>query len=305
MKYLKQLCNMYWARPENALWINKVMNEMEAFEFKGTKLDLMCGHGLWSFIKAGGELDLNFDGYKDIGNIENYQKGVDIQDHFSGKYEPAIIKKPNYRFEYGLDWKDNNLKKCSKLDFYDNLIQADCNTKLPFNDETFETVFSNTIYWVDDIDNIMRELFRTTKKNGKICLINYLPSINNYLDFYKKNNFSPEWIDLIDRNRSKENKHIFSIDEWKELFKKHGFYTSKVIPTVNQTYAHIWNIGLRPFAGKIIKLANSLNDSDYTTFKEDWVETLYEFIKPYASQPYFYDADINNCVEAIFILEKT
>ncbi len=42
----------------------------------------MCGHGLWSFIKAGGQLAINFDGYKDIGNIENYQKGVDIQDHF-------------------------------------------------------------------------------------------------------------------------------------------------------------------------------------------------------------------------------
>ena len=28
MKYLKQLSNLYWARPENALWVNKVMNEV-------------------------------------------------------------------------------------------------------------------------------------------------------------------------------------------------------------------------------------------------------------------------------------
>ena len=304
MKYLKQLCNLYWARPENALWINKVMHEMDAFEFKGVKLDLMCGHGLWSFIKAGGELDINFDGYKDIGNIDNYHKGVDIQDHFTENYQPSIIKKPDYRFEYGLDWKENNLKKCSRLEFYDDLIQADCNKRLPFDDDMFDTVFSNTIYWVDDINNIMNEISRTTKKKGKVCLINYLPSINNYLEFYKENNFSAKWIDLIDRNRSKENKHILSIDQWKQLYEKYDFDTLKTIPTVNQTCAHIWNIGLRPFAGKIIKLANNLDNKNYREFKKDWVDTLFTFLEPYASQPYFYKSDLNNCVEAIFILEK-
>lgn len=304
MKYLKQLCNLYWARPENALWVNKVMNEMDQFKFKGTKLDLMCGHGLWSFINAGGELDLDWDSYKDIGNLDNYQKGVDIQDHFSGTYNPSITKKPDYRFEYGLDWKENNLKKCEKLDFYDNLVQADCNNKLPFDDETFDCIFSNTIYWVDDIENIMSEVSRTTKKNGQVCLINYLPSINNYIEFYKKNNFPSEWIDLVDRNRSKENKHIFSIDQWKKLYNKHGFKTLKVIPTANQKYAHIWNIGLRPFAGKIIKLANNLDNDGYKEFKMDWVDTLYTFLEPYANKPYFYDSNLEDCVEAIFILEK-
>ena len=29
MKYLKELCNVYWARPENALWLTKVMHEMD------------------------------------------------------------------------------------------------------------------------------------------------------------------------------------------------------------------------------------------------------------------------------------
>ena len=62
MKYLKELCNVYWARPENALWLTKVMHEMDKIKFDGTKLDLMCGHGIWSFIKAGGK----FDGKRDL-----------------------------------------------------------------------------------------------------------------------------------------------------------------------------------------------------------------------------------------------
>ena len=61
------------------------MNEMDAFEFKGVKLDLMCGH-LWSFIKAGSEIDSNFE-YKDIVNIDNYHKGVDIKIIITGNYQ--------------------------------------------------------------------------------------------------------------------------------------------------------------------------------------------------------------------------
>ena len=304
MKYLKQLCNVYWARPENALWINKVMNEMDQFKFDGKKLDLMCGHGIWSFVKAGGEFDYDFDCYRDVKNLENYQKGVDIQDHFTENYKPSIIKEPSYKIEYGLDWKDNNLKKCNSLNFYENLVQADCNFKLPLEDESFDSIFSNTIYWVDDLDNILSEVNRILKKDGKVCLVNYLPQINDYLKYYKDLKFSNEWIELVDRNRSKENKHIFSIDNWTKIFEKHNLKLKKVIPTVNQMYAHMWNIGLRPLSGKIIKLANNYNSQDYKEFKKDWVETLYTFLRPYAETPFFYDADQKECVEAIFILEK-
>ena len=41
-----------------------------------------------------------------------------------------------------IDWKENNnLKKCSKLNFYDKLVQADCNHKLPLEDELFDSFF--------------------------------------------------------------------------------------------------------------------------------------------------------------------
>ena len=129
MKYLNELCNVYWARPENALWTAKVMQLLDNLEFKSPSLDLMCGHGIWSFIKAGGNFDYDFDCYQEIISLNQYNKGIDIQNSFSDKYKPNILKKPNYKIDYGLDWKENNLKKSSKLNFYNNLIQADCNKK--------------------------------------------------------------------------------------------------------------------------------------------------------------------------------
>ena len=284
MKYLKELCNVYWARPENALWLTKVMHEMDKIKFDGTKLDLMCGHGIWSFIKAGGKFDYGFDCYQDVKDLRSYNEGVDIQNHFTENYLPQIINKPNYRIDYGLDWKENNLKKCSKLDFYDNLVQADCNFKLPLENETFDSIFSNTIYWVDDLDNILSEVNRILKKNGKIFLINYLPEINKYLSLYKNLGFNEKWINLIDRNRSVENKHIFSKDKWVEIFNKHNLKLEEYIPTVNQTFAHIWNIGLRPLSGLIIDMALKQGTKEYYEMKKEWVKVLGTVLEPYISQ---------------------
>ena len=304
MKYLEELCNVYWARPENALWLTKVMQEMDSIKFEGTKLDLMCGHGIWSFIKAGGKFDYGFDCYQDVIDLKKYKDGVDIQNHFTENYKPQIIKEPNYRMDYGLDWKENNLKKCSKLNFYDKLVQADCNHKLPLEDEIFDSIFSNTVYWVDDLDNILSELNRILKKNGKVFLINYLPAINNYLNFYKNQGFGKDWINLIDRNRSVENKHIYSKNEWVDIFSKHGFKLETYIPTVNQIFAHIWNIGLRPLAGLIIEMASKQGKEEYYNMKKEWVKVLTNVLEPYVSQKSFSNVNSGDEVEAIFVLTK-
>ena len=102
MKYLKELCNVYWARPENAFGIARCMQLLEKMNIKSPSLDLMCGHGIWSFIKAGGDFDYDFDCYQDVVHLNEYKKGVDIQNYFSKNYKPSIIRKPKYKIDYGL-----------------------------------------------------------------------------------------------------------------------------------------------------------------------------------------------------------
>ena len=148
------------------------------------------------------------------------------------------------------------------------------------------------------------ELFRITKNDGKIYLINYLPKINDYLIFYKNNNFSNQWLKLIDRNRSKENKHILTKEDWYLLFSESGFEVKKYIPTINQTYAHIWNVGLRPLAGYILELAQKLNKNEYYEFKKKWVNTLSIVLEPYLSNDFFRSVPEDEEVEAIFVLQK-
>ena len=304
MKYLKELCNVYWARPENAFGIARCMQLLEKMNIKSPSLDLMCGHGIWSFIKAGGDFDYDFDCYQDVVHLNEYKKGVDIQNYFSKNYKPSIIRKPKYKIDYGLDWKENNLKKSKTLNFYKNLLLEDCNYKLSFEENKLSTIFSNTIYWVDDLDNILKELNRILKKDGYIYLVNYLPPMNDYLSFYKKQKFSNNWIKMVDRNRSTENKHIFTKEEWKNLFLKHGFKIEEYIPTHNQLFAHFWNIGLRPLAGQIIDMSKKLNKKEYYEMKKKWVSTLYNFFEPYLQNKNFTKIKQGKEVEAIFVLRK-
>ena len=98
MKYFNELSNVYWARPETVLWATRQMQLLDNLEFKSPSLDLMCGHGIWSFVKAGGNFDYDFDCYQDIISLDQYNKGIDIQNSFSDYYIPNILKKPNHEY---------------------------------------------------------------------------------------------------------------------------------------------------------------------------------------------------------------
>jgi SAM-dependent methyltransferase len=213
------------------------------------------------------------------------------------------VRSPEYRIDCGLDWKENNLEKCKTLNFYDRLVQADCNKALPLLDNEFSTIFSNTVYWVDDIDLILSELSRIVKPGGKVVLVNYLPAINDYLKIYQ-GQVSDQWLELIDRNRLAENKHIFTKQEWINRFDRAGLEVTRYIPTVNKLYAHIWNIGLRPFSGFILEMGQELSPEKYVEVKRKWVNTLVTLIEPLLSSSYFNEIKDGEEAEAIFVLQK-
>lgn len=51
---LKNFLNAYWLRPETALWRTLDVEAMRTFKVTSPSLDLGCGDGTFSFIRAGG-----------------------------------------------------------------------------------------------------------------------------------------------------------------------------------------------------------------------------------------------------------
>jgi len=71
-KTLNKFLNAYWLRPESALWRTCDVESMKGFEFKAPSLDLGCGDGTFSFLRAGGQFDDTYDVFMDVDNLETF-----------------------------------------------------------------------------------------------------------------------------------------------------------------------------------------------------------------------------------------
>jgi hypothetical protein len=59
--WLRDLLNVYWLRPENALWRALNCKALEEVTFTSPSLELSCGDGVFRFLLAGGDFDTSFD----------------------------------------------------------------------------------------------------------------------------------------------------------------------------------------------------------------------------------------------------
>ena len=145
-RWLRPFLNVYWLRPENALWRSVNCMAMEDLEFPEPSLDLSCGDGMFSFLRAGGDFDRSFDIFRAVSNLDSFFQNVDIYDATSADYSPPVTVSPAYRMTVGTDWKQNLLDKAAPLGFYRELKLHDNNEPLPFEDGAFRSIFSNSAY---------------------------------------------------------------------------------------------------------------------------------------------------------------
>jgi len=167
---LTKFLNAYWLRPETAIWRTCDIESMKKFDFRAPSLDLGCGDGTFSFLRAGGEFDDTYDVFTDIDNLKDFFANVDVYDSFQGTEKVMIKKQTDYKIDIGLDHKSNLLKKAQKKNLYHELVIADVNKGLPFDNESFESIFSNIIYWLNDPIKIFAEIYRVLRGVESVAL---------------------------------------------------------------------------------------------------------------------------------------
>jgi len=219
-KLLLQFLNLVWLRPENALTMTIRSKTVKEYfmKMKSPSIDISGGDGIASFITCGGELDEKFDIFTTVGHLDKVRdEKADIYDYYDGMYAPQIIKKPDVSFDYYSDWKQSLLEKAKKLNFYKKLILQDNNKKLQFESDYFNFVFSNSIYWVENIDLFMNELYRIVNDDGLVVL-----QVKN--DYQLKSSFrdlsslDEKCKDILDRGRSQTYKSLTGFKNWKKRF---------------------------------------------------------------------------------------
>ncbi|MCG3685613.1 class I SAM-dependent methyltransferase [Aliarcobacter butzleri] len=285
-KVLKELLNVYWLRPETALWRAIDIEVMKDFKIKGKSLDLGCGDGVLSFIRGGEEFDLFFDDYQSIGNLDKFYDNADVHDIFIESYRPCISKKPLYKFSVALDHKENLLKKAKQLNFYNDFIVHDANQPLPFESNTFDSIFSNIVYWLDDPQKSMNEISRVLSSRGKVALMlpnRTMPEFSFYNQLHVEiNNKDFEFLKYIDRGRYSSNiKLAKSYNEWVKIIDNSGLKIVQHKTHLSKTVIQIWDIGLRPLFPVLLKLVQSVeNKKKLIEIKQEWIEIFMKFLEP-------------------------
>lgn len=305
--YLTQLLETHWLRPETALWrtFDCLLLE-DNVKLDNKIVDLGCGDGTFSFIAAGGKL-INFDVFKNVTSMENYNKGSDI--HNIKVTDKFLFDDTNLRYSitYGIDNKDGLISKAKSLGrFYSDTKIHDLNEKLPDISDDFDFAFSNILYWLNDLNSILTDWNRILNKDGQLIL--FVPN-NNFKEkawFYYKAPHSgyKKYFNYFDRNYASLIHHCYSYKTWKDIFNKAGFKIKMHKPYLSDIVMEIWNIGTRPISPLLINTANKLNDKDREEVKKDWVNYFKDFFLPIVHDEYSRTISDKESAFHFFVLEK-
>lgn len=294
---LKRFLNVFWLRPETALWRTIDAMVMKDFAFVSPSLDMGCGDGIFSFLRAGGDFDYSFDMFQSVGNLEKFFENIDIFDHFDEKFaNPSITRRPPYTIDVALDHKETLLKKAASTGLYGKTVLHDANSPLPFDDNTFQTVFSNIIYWLSSPEAAFSEIRRVLRPGGRAAVM--LPN-ESFLDysFYnrlhlKTGDESWKWLEAIDRGRIADNiKHAKSAGAWEEIFKGAGLKVESHRQHLSKTVIEVWDIGLRPLFPVLHKMAGKLSAEDRVEIKKEWIALVHKLIEPICREEWVTDSE--------------
>jgi SAM-dependent methyltransferase len=270
--------NVWWLRPESALFDAIASGVIAQHEMRRPSLDFGSGNGIFSFITAGGLFSPDYDWHRNV-DPKGFWENRDIYDTFLiPQTSDWILKKPDRQFDYALDHKHSLLQQAKRLDFYLNTVRGDGNRSLPFGDESFQTVFSNILYWLNSAENSMREVWRVLRPAGRFLLCLQDHRFKEYCVSYQWRQRNSELLRLLNRGRSESNVWTLSYPDLMDLSKKSGFKVISHEYYLSPLTLKVWDIGLRPLSAALIKMVQKLTEADRREIKREWIDTLRPFI---------------------------
>ena len=303
--YFRKFLNFYWLRPENALLLAiRAEKYRNTSKFMGeSNIDVSCGDGVFSFITMGGELSSDSDMFRGINVNRERHGNYDAFDYYNDSYFVNVIKKPEFNYSLGTDWKPNLIKKAGLLSYYDELMVHDNNNSLSIKSDSVDYIYSNSFYWVENYKKHLNDLVRLLKAGGHLVLEVKTSSIKKYISKEYSPLMGDKFHSIIDAGRMSSWKGLISMDEYDKLFSDLDVEIISKEPVYGGPIMKIWDVGLRPLFKPLSKMANNLDEISRQEIKLDWCETIYDLFNKYISN-YSIDFNSNDAVEYIYILKK-
>jgi SAM-dependent methyltransferase len=143
--------------------------------------------------------------------------------------------------EVGLDPNPQEAKKAKNIGVYKKVVVAN-GAQMPFKDDTFGTVISNSVLeHVGDLNEVLAEVYRVLKKNGLFIFTVPTPLVSDY-QYWSK--FVPGYAEF--KRRLWQHINYFDEAEWRKRLAKIGF-TKPTIKRTNSRAAIVWADIFFPF----------------------------------------------------------
>jgi len=302
---LRRYVSAYWLRPENALWMTLRSEAWSRVPFEAPSADLCCGDGVFTFLHLGGEFDPAFDVFAagcdpQRGGIQ----GGDMFDTAGPDFAPSIHRMPHQTVTVGCDVKASLLEKAAKLRLYDRLIEHDCNRPLPLPDRSLRTIYCNAAYWLKNIDAFLGELWRVLSPGGRAILHVKLESFLRTPLRSLEPVLGQGPMDLLLGDRISCWPTIADRRTWEHRFIQAGFEIEDAAPFVTMSHAAIWEIGLRPIAPLLVRMANSLREATRSQIKREWVDLFANLAEPLCRPDLNLTSSLSEPVEMQFVLQR-
>lgn len=283
--YLREYLNIFWLRPGTAIWRaydTMVLNGLDWTT--GPRLELGCGDGVNSFILCGGKFGIGFDSFlsvRDLTPEEFFLGKKDMYDRpFTRKRLIKIERKPSRKFDYGLDFKANLLQKAKRLNLYGNLVRHDLNQPLCLKDRSAGIIYSNALYWLDDISSVLRQLRAALKDDGKIVALLPSPVLKKYYIYEKYLKTGQPIYKILDMGRYGCIKHLYTHEEWESIFDDCGLKIKSSVNYLSGRFIEMSEIDIRPLSNVLAVMANKLSPRQRNESKKKWIDTLMYLIMP-------------------------
>lgn len=277
--FLKEHLNLWWLRPESALWDAAASAVIARAPFAGPALDLGCGNGLFSFVTAGGSIGPAYDWFVH-SDAKDFAKGRDIYD-VKVSVDPGrhILRAPRRKFDWGLDHKASLLSQAARLGFYGELKEGNAQEGLDFEDGSFGTVFSNILYWLKDPAARMKEISRLLRKDGCALLCLPDPSFKTLCASYQWKARRSEFLRLLSRGRADCHHWTARSSDIKRWADAAGLRVEQDQRYLSPETLAFWDFGLRPLSPALLEMARRLKPADRADVKALWIESALPILR--------------------------
>jgi SAM-dependent methyltransferase len=221
-----------------------------------------------------------------VSHIEDFYRNADVFDYCAQDYHVDICKYPEYSIDYGFDHKQALLEKAAHMKLYKNLIRGDANEKLPFDDNSMKSVYSNMLYWLKDPKAVFSEIYRILMPGGVLCALLITKSHNEFrLSTKTLPEYGPEFtrmLEIIDRGRSHEIRNASDIcaDDWVETAENCGFKVQSKSTYLSPLYVKAYDIGLRPLFPVLQAITENMPKAERALRKKEFVDLFFNLGYP-------------------------